>query len=77
MEPLCAAYGSRCGQPMADALDRGDLRAVSFHDSVETCILPLEEVSRIRDPALMFFNVNTEDDLEQAGKLWQLHASSQ
>ena len=61
---------------MADALDRGDLRAISFHDSVETCILPLDEVRRIRDPALMFFNVNTEDDLEQAGKLWQLHASS-
>jgi molybdopterin-guanine dinucleotide biosynthesis protein A len=76
MEPLCAAYGARCRQPMADALDRGDLRAISFHDSVETCILPLDEVRRIRDPALMFFNVNTEDDLEQAGKLWQLHASS-
>ena len=76
VEPMCAAYGSRCRQPMADALDRGDLRAVSFHDDVQTCILPLDDVQRFRDPALMFFNVNTEDDLERAGILWQLHESS-
>lgn len=76
VEPLCAAYGERCRSPMAEALSRGDLRAVSFHDAVQTCILPLDEVRRFRDPALLFFNVNTEDDLEQAGLLWQQHESS-
>jgi len=61
---------------MEDALAQDDLRAIAFHDAVKTCILPLDEVRRFGDPELMFFNVNTQDDLSRADQLWQHHASS-
>lgn len=76
VEPLCAAYGPACRLPMEEALERGDLRAVAFHDAVNTCILPLEEVAGFGDPEAMFFNVNTKDDLKRADELWRQHESS-
>jgi molybdopterin-guanine dinucleotide biosynthesis protein A len=76
MEPLCAAYGPACRVPMEEALDRGDLRAIAFHDAVKTCILPLEGVAGFGDPAAMFFNVNTKDDLKRADELWRQRGSS-
>lgn len=66
MEPLCAAYGPRSGQAMADALDRGDLRAIAFHDSVRVAVLPESSVRRFGEPEQLFFNVNTADELAQA-----------
>ena len=76
VEPLCAAYGPACRVPMEEALDRGDLRAIAFHDAVKTCILPLEDVAVFGDPAAMFFNVNTKDDLKRADELWRQRESS-
>jgi GTP:adenosylcobinamide-phosphate guanylyltransferase len=37
-------------------------------------VLPLDEVRRLGDPARLFFNVNTADELARAESLW--HASS-
>lgn len=76
LEPLCAGYGPGCLKPMESALDRGDLRAVAFHDEVETCILPLDLVGRFGDPGVTFFNVNTVDDLDRAEELWRQQESS-
>lgn len=66
VEPLCAWYAPACLAPIAAALDAGDRRVVAFHDAVRTVRLPLEEVALFGDPALMFSNVNTPDDLERA-----------
>lgn len=66
MEPLCAAYGPRTGPAMAEALDRGDLRAIAFHGSVRVRLLSEPEVSRFGAPEHLFFNVNTADELVQA-----------
>jgi molybdopterin-guanine dinucleotide biosynthesis protein A len=66
VEPLCAAYGPLCGPAMAAALDRGDLRAIAFHDSVRVRVLPEPEVRRFGVPERLFFNVNTADDLVRA-----------
>jgi len=76
IEPMCARYGPGCRGPMEAALARGDLRAIAFHESVKTCILPEDEVRRMGDPATMFFNVNTQEDLTRADVLWQQLASS-
>jgi molybdopterin-guanine dinucleotide biosynthesis protein A len=62
--------------PVARRLDDEDYRAVGFHDAVRVGHLPLEAVSRFGDPATLFFNVNTPDDLAQAEELWRKHASS-
>jgi molybdopterin-guanine dinucleotide biosynthesis protein A len=51
---------------MADALDRGDLRAIAFHEAVRVLVLPDPEVRRFGNPDRLFFNVNTADDLVRA-----------
>ncbi len=66
VEPLCAGYGPATGPAMADALDRGDLRAIAFHQTVRVRVLSESEVRRFGDPARIFFNVNTSDDLVRA-----------
>jgi len=66
MEPLCAGYGPATAPAMADALDRGDLRAIAFHEAVRVRVLPDPEVRRFGSPDRLFFNVNTADDLVRA-----------
>jgi molybdopterin-guanine dinucleotide biosynthesis protein A len=76
VEPLCAAYGPACREAIAATLDAGDLRAIGFHPRISVGILPLSQVRRFGDPELLFFNVNTADDLARADGLWRRHASS-
>jgi molybdopterin-guanine dinucleotide biosynthesis protein A len=76
VEPLCAAYGPACRQAIADCLAAGDRRAIGFHDRIRVGILPLEQVRVLADPSLLFFNVNTADDLARADQLWRQRASS-
>jgi molybdopterin-guanine dinucleotide biosynthesis protein A len=76
VEPLCAAYGPACGGAITASLDAGDLRAIGFHAAIRVGILPHAEVARLGDPALLFYNVNTADDLAHADELWRRHVSS-
>jgi molybdopterin-guanine dinucleotide biosynthesis protein A len=76
VEPLCAAYGSRCREAIESSLETGDLRAVGFHDRIRPGILSLKQVRAYADPDLLFFNVNTADDLAKADQLWRRRASS-
>jgi molybdopterin-guanine dinucleotide biosynthesis protein A len=76
VEPFCGVYGQACVEPVVRQLDDEDYRAVGFHAAVRLGHLPLETVSRFGDPATLFFNVNTPDDLAQAEELWRKRASS-
>jgi molybdopterin-guanine dinucleotide biosynthesis protein A len=76
VEPLCAAYGPACREAIAGTLEAGDLRAIGFHPRISVGILPLSQVRGFGDPELLFFNVNTADDLARADGLWRRHASS-
>jgi molybdopterin-guanine dinucleotide biosynthesis protein A len=76
VEPLCAGYGPACRNAIATSLAAGDLRAIGFHDQIKVGILPLDQVSSLADPELLFFNVNTADDLARADQLWRQRASS-
>ena len=76
VEPLCAAYGPACADAIAASLEAGELRAIGFHDRIRVSILPLEQVRTLADPELLFFNVNTADDLAKADQLWRRRASS-
>jgi molybdopterin-guanine dinucleotide biosynthesis protein A len=66
VEPLCAGYGPATGPAMAAALDRGDLRAIAFHEAVRVERLPEAVIRRFGEPERLFFNVNTADDLVRA-----------
>ena len=66
VEPLCAGYGPATAPAMAAALERGDLRAIAFHEAVRVHVVPAAELRAFGDPARMFFNVNTPEDLVRA-----------
>ena len=76
VEPLCAAYGPACREAIAASLAQNDLRAIGFHSRIRVGILPLDRVRALADPDLLFFNVNTADDLARADQLWRRRASS-
>jgi len=71
VEPLCAVYGPACGPAIRERLDQEDYRAIGFHDAVRVGTLSLEAVSRHGDPALLFYNVNTAEELAEAEAMWQ------
>lgn len=63
VEPLCAWYSHRCLPAIEATLDAGDLRVIGFHDRVRVQRLPISRVTDFGDPARLFANVNTRDDL--------------
>ena len=69
LEPLCAVYGQACRAPIEQAIARGDLRAIAFHDAVRVGTLSLDRVRAFGDPETLFFNVNRPDDLERAEQI--------
>ena len=66
VEPLCAFYAPACVPAIERRLAAGDRRVISFFADVHLERLPEEEVRHFGDPAVMFMNVNTPDDLELA-----------
>ncbi|HYT04265.1 MAG TPA: molybdenum cofactor guanylyltransferase [Gemmatimonadales bacterium] len=85
VEPLCAVYGPACAPAIERQLASGDLRAIGFHAAVAVGTLPLERVHALAgegegegeglgrggNPATLFFNVNTPEDLERAEAMWR------
>lgn len=77
IEPLCAWYpvGARKEVQRLLASDDRSLRALL--SSVETVRMPVDDVRRFGDPEVLFFNVNTPDDLDRAEQIArQIDASS-
>ena len=70
-EPLCGVYSSECAEPIKAALEQEDLRTSSFHEHVRVGTLGLTEVKGFGDPDMLFFNVNTPDDVAKAEQLWK------
>ena len=66
-EPMCALYTRDCIGAVEDALNRGDLRMTALVGYLPRLVrIPLDEIARIGDPARLFFNVNTQEDLAAA-----------
>lgn len=68
VEPLCAWYSARCLPAVVRTLDRGDLRVIGFHDAVSVQRMPLARVRDFGDPARLFSNVNTREELAALGE---------
>jgi molybdopterin-guanine dinucleotide biosynthesis protein A len=63
VEPLCAYYTPACVPPIERRLDSGDLRVVGFYDDVRVARLEADAVRKFGDPARIFMNVNSPDEL--------------
>jgi molybdopterin-guanine dinucleotide biosynthesis protein A len=71
LEPLCAVYGPKCLEPVRKQIVAEDFRMTRFLKKVDTVTLPFDEISKLGDPASIFFNVNTPGDLTHAQEIWR------
>ena len=74
VEPLCAWYSVRCLPAIEAALDAGDRRVIAFHEAVRVARLKHDEVAAFGDPARIFANVNSRDDLQRLEGIARAHA---
>lgn len=66
LEPLCAAYRISCLPAIGRALAANDLRVIGFFQHARIVELDQAAVAEHGDPARIFFNVNTREELERA-----------
>ncbi len=69
MEPLCAWYPAAALPAVERALASDDRSLRALLATIDTDCVPLEVVRRFGDPGVLFFNVNTRDDLERAQQI--------
>ena len=69
LQPMHAIYATGC-LPHIEALMReGNLKILDFFDKVRLKEVGSEEVARFDPRGIMFFNINTPQDLEEAERL--------
>lgn len=68
-ETLHACYAKACLGPMERRLRAGRLKIIGFFDEVRVLAITEGEIARLCDPAAVFLNVNTPDDLARARAL--------
>jgi len=66
LETLHAVYLKTCLPAMESRLRAGRLKIVGFFDDVRVVEIAEADVARIADPAVVFMNVNTPEELERA-----------
>ncbi|MBC7894935.1 MAG: molybdenum cofactor guanylyltransferase [Cytophagaceae bacterium] len=66
IEPLCAWYAHACLPAVTRRLDAGEREMVGLYSDVRTRILPEADVRAFGDPAHLFLNINTPEELARA-----------
>jgi molybdopterin-guanine dinucleotide biosynthesis protein A len=66
LQTMHAVYGKACLPAIEARLRAGRLKIVGFFDEVRVLEVPEAEVARHADPALVFMNLNTPEELERA-----------
>jgi molybdopterin-guanine dinucleotide biosynthesis protein A len=70
LEPMCAMYTRQTLPAVAAAIDAGDLRLTSMVARLPSFErIPLVTIASVGDPARLFFNVNSADDLAAAERM--------
>jgi molybdopterin-guanine dinucleotide biosynthesis protein A len=69
LETLHASYGRACLPHMERRLRAGRLKIVGFFEAVRVLEIPEATVRRLAEPAVVFMNVNTPDELARARAL--------
>ena len=73
LETMHALYSKACLPHMEAKLRAQRLKIVGFFDQVRVLEIPEDEVRRLADPAVVFMNVNTPDELARARELERSH----
>jgi molybdopterin-guanine dinucleotide biosynthesis protein A len=69
LETLHAVYAKSCLPHIEERLLAGRLKIVEFFERVRVVEIPETAIARYRDPAVVFMNVNTPEELERARSL--------
>jgi len=69
MEPLHAIYSKYCLPVIRERLERGENKIQGIFSYLKVKFVEEKEIKRFSPPWLLFFNVNTPDDLKKARKL--------
>jgi molybdenum cofactor guanylyltransferase len=69
LETLHALYAKTCLAPIERRLRAGQLKITGFFADVRVLEIDESSVRRVRDPELVFMNVNTPDELDRARAL--------
>lgn len=69
LQTMHAVYGKGCLPHMEARLRAGRLKITGFFDDVRVLEVPEAEVARHADPALVFTNLNTPEELERAREI--------
>jgi molybdopterin-guanine dinucleotide biosynthesis protein A len=69
IEPLFGFYSVRCLPAIDTAIARDDRRMIAFHGDIDLHVIALETVRTFGDPEVLFMNVNTREELEQAERI--------
>ena len=73
LETMHALYSKACLPHMEAKLRAQRLKIVGFFDQVRVLEIPEDAVRRLADPAVVFMNVNTPDELARARELERSH----
>lgn len=69
LEPLCAVYSKICLGPIQGLLEQDKLRISELFSMVKVKYVEEDEINSFDPEHLSFFNINSQADLERAGKL--------
>jgi len=72
LQPMHAVYSSGCLPHMEELMEQGNLKILDFFHQVRVKEIGPEEVSRFDSKGLMFYNINTPEDFEEAQRLYSL-----
>ncbi|MGH9372090.1 MAG: molybdenum cofactor guanylyltransferase [Vicinamibacterales bacterium] len=73
-EPLCAAWGATCAEPIRRRIDRGILKAAWLVEELRVEEIGPEVLASCDPHGLLFVNVNTAHDYERAQELSRLES---
>jgi molybdopterin-guanine dinucleotide biosynthesis protein A len=65
LQPLHAIYSRRCLPSIKRIIDRDQLKITGFYKGFKTLTIPEDVINRFDSKGKMFFNVNSQKDLEQ------------
>ena len=68
LETMHALYAKACLPHIEERLRAKRLKIVGFFDQVRVLEIPEDDVRRLADPAVVFMNVNTPDELSAASR---------
>ncbi len=69
-EPLCAVYSRRCIEHIRKTLET-ERKVILFYDKVNVNSIPMETVMQFDPEGISFFNINTDQDYEEALRIYK------